>query len=353
MHDPTKDNYKEPKTIEEILTELGITKEIYYKNLAISHDNRFQIHYKRSPAACFVNNYFEEGLCAWEANIDIQPVLDYHRAVSYMCAYISKSEDESTEAMKQAAKEALESNASLREKMKSISRAYRTHREMSIQEAVSIVLPEIWLRKTSPGVVFANSNLPENRYRVCKSQEEISKMDLDDTNVFKKNMLDRYLDRPNARYAKGRYAALDHLCFSEFLANYTLESKNKDDENDYQPEILDELNQSEAIDQHLPASFPLMSNNKERLKLRKTKCVLRYHVPSKEKKPEHYAHHLLFMFFPFRNENELKDESGTYTEKLFLPEVLEEINKNKEHFEPFGDVVDEANFFSVDRRKHP
>jgi len=69
-----------------------------------------------------------------------------------MCAYISKSEDESTEAMKQAAKEALDSNQSLREKMKSISRAYRTHREMSIQEAVSIFLPEIWLRKTSPGL---------------------------------------------------------------------------------------------------------------------------------------------------------------------------------------------------------
>ena len=240
VHDPSKDNYKELKSIEEMLTELGITKEIYYKNLAISPDKGFQIHYKRSTAACFVNNYFEEGLRSWEANIDIQPVLDYHRAVSYMCAYISKSEDESTEAMKQAAKEALESNATLREKMKSISRAYRTHREMSIQEAVSIVLPEIWLRKTSPGVAFANSNLPENRYRVCKSHEEISNMDPNDKNVFKKNMLDRYIDRPNARYMNGRYAALDRLCFAEFLANYSLEFKNKEEENDYQPEVLEE-----------------------------------------------------------------------------------------------------------------
>ncbi|XP_066935952.1 uncharacterized protein [Clytia hemisphaerica] len=342
VHDPSKDNYKEPNSIEEILTELGITKETYYKNLAISPDKGFQIHYKRSPAACFVNNYFEEGLRAWEANMDLQPVLDYHRAVSYMCAYISKSEDESTEAMKQAAKEALESNASLREKMKSISRAYRTHREMSLQEAVSIVLPEVWLRKTSPGVTFANSNLPENRYRVCKSQGEISIMDADDRNVFKRNMLDWYLDRPDARHMNGRFAAVNHLCFAEFLANYILESKKVEEENDYQPEILEELDPSVVMDRRLPASFPLMSNKKERLKLRKTKSVLRYHVPSKEKKPEHYAHHLLFMFFPFRNENELKGQSGTYTEKLLLPEVLEEINRNKELFEPFGDMVDEA-----------
>ena len=184
--DPLKDNYKEPKTIDQILNELGIPKDVYYENLAISTDTGFQIHYKRSPAACFINNYFEAGLLAWRANLDIQPVMDYHKAVSYMCAYISKSEDQTTEAMKQAAKEAMNSNQTLREKMKSVSRAYRTSREMSIQEAVAIILPEIWLRKTSPGVIFANSNLPENRYRVCKSQEEILTMDDDDTNVFKK-----------------------------------------------------------------------------------------------------------------------------------------------------------------------
>ena len=89
-----------------------------------------------------------------------------------MCAYISKSEDESTEAMKQAAKEAFEGGKTMQERMKLISKAYRTHREMSVQEAVSIVLPEIWLRKTSPTVTFANSNLPENRYRVCKTEKK-------------------------------------------------------------------------------------------------------------------------------------------------------------------------------------
>ncbi|XP_066927184.1 uncharacterized protein [Clytia hemisphaerica] len=340
--DPLKDNYKEPKSIDEILNELGIPKDVYYKNLAISTDTGFQIHYKRSPAACFINNYFEEGLLAWRGNLDIQPVMDYHKAVSYMCAYISKSEDQTTEAMKQAAKEAMNSNHTLREKMKSVSRAYRTSREMSIQEAVAIILPEIWLRKTSPGVIFANSNLPENRYRVCKSEEEILNMDDDDTNVFKKNMLDRYIDRPNRAFKNGRYAAMDALCYAQFLSNYYLEPKKKEIENDYQPEILDELDPAEAADLALPNSVPLMSS-KERLKLRKNKSVLRYHVPSKEKKPEHHAHHLLFMFYPFRNEEELKNTpSGSFTEKLFSPEVIEIVNRNKAIFEPYADAVDGA-----------
>ena len=53
------------------------------------------------PNSCFVNNYFEEGLTAWQANIDLQPVFNYYKAVTYMCAYFSKSEDEVSEAMKQ------------------------------------------------------------------------------------------------------------------------------------------------------------------------------------------------------------------------------------------------------------
>ena len=137
-----------------------------------------------------------------------------------MCAYLSKSEDESSDAMKLAASEALESSKTLFEKMKSISNAYRTHREMSVQEAVSIVMPEIWLRKTSPAVMFANSNLPDKRYRICRSEEEIVNMPSDSTDIFKKNMLDRYMDRPNRTFKNGKYRMLDAICFAEFLPNY-------------------------------------------------------------------------------------------------------------------------------------
>ena len=66
---------------------------------------------------------------AWKANIDIQPVFNHYKAVTYMCAYFSKAEDETSEAMKQAAKEALSGNKSPYDKMKAIARAYATKRE--------------------------------------------------------------------------------------------------------------------------------------------------------------------------------------------------------------------------------
>ena len=77
------------------------------------------------------------------------------------------------EAMKQAAKEYRDMNKNNFEEMKSISQAYASKREVSVQEAVYHVMPELWLRKTFPKVSFANSNLPECRYRKCKSKEDI------------------------------------------------------------------------------------------------------------------------------------------------------------------------------------
>jgi len=43
-------------------------------------------------------------------------------------------------------------------------------------------------------------------------------------------------------------------------------------------------------------------SSKETLSWRKEKCVLRHHVPSRDKNPEGSAHHLLLMFYPFRKE---------------------------------------------------
>ena len=223
LYSQTENVYQSDKPINAILQELQISEDQYYKDLSISSDSAFQIHFKRDRKSCFINNYFEDGLMAWEGNLDIQPVLDYYKAVSYTCAYLSKSEDESSQAMKQEAREAYESGKPVCERMKSVARAYRTHRKMSIQEAVTIALPELWLRKTCPTVVFANSNLPEKRYRICRSEAEILNIPANSKDLLKRNMLDRYIDRPNKIFRQGKYQLLDDMCYEEFISNYSLE----------------------------------------------------------------------------------------------------------------------------------
>ena len=111
--------------------------------MLISSDNDFLIHFRRPPNYCFINNYFDEGLLAWNANLDIQPVINHYKADTSMCTYLSKSDDETSEAMKQDAEDACNMNKNNFEQMKSIARAYATRRECSVQEAVYHVMPEL------------------------------------------------------------------------------------------------------------------------------------------------------------------------------------------------------------------
>ena len=93
-----------------------------------------------------------------------------------MCAYFSKAKDDTSEAMKPAAREALAGNKFDYEKMKAIARAYDTKRECSVQEAVYLVMPELWLHKIFPAVIFLNSNTPEKHYKIFKKKNEIDEL---------------------------------------------------------------------------------------------------------------------------------------------------------------------------------
>ena len=78
---------------------------------------------------------------------------------------------------------------------------------------------------------------------------------------------------------------------------------------------------------------------------RKVEFALRYHVPNKYKDLEAYANHFLFMFYPFRNEEQLKTgEPFSYSAKLLETQVINIINEKKSLVEPFSDMVDEAFF---------
>ena len=63
--DPTKDNFTQPLSIQEILDELEISKDDYYKGLSVSKNDDSELHLKRLPNSCFVNNYFDVGLKSW------------------------------------------------------------------------------------------------------------------------------------------------------------------------------------------------------------------------------------------------------------------------------------------------
>ena len=223
---------------------------------------------------------------AWEANIDIQPVFNHYKAVAYMCAYLSKSEDECSLAMTQAVRDAFERELDNHEQMRSVANAYLNKRECCTQEYVYHVLPGQWLRRTFPGVIFANSNLPEKRFRIFLSENEVMDLPEDSKDIFKRKMIDRYIDRPNVASRGGKYSILDSFCYAEFLRFYYVASNTTSNENDYQPEELSNelIENIHNIDHIYPKVIPLMSS-KEKLKCRKVPYVLQFYVPNRLTQP--------------------------------------------------------------------
>ena len=64
-----------------------------------------------------------------------------------------------------------------------------------VREAVCHVLPELHLRKRFQGVCFANSN--------SKSETELNMSPGHSTDVFKRNNVDCYINRPNTFFVMG------------------------------------------------------------------------------------------------------------------------------------------------------
>ena len=198
--------------------------------LSVSSDTDFELHLKRSVNSCFKNNYFEAGIKGFHANVDLQPVFNHYKCITNVCSYFSKDETECSEAIMKAAKEAKTNNLDVRRSLRKVGAAFLSCREVSAQESVYRCMPELWLRKTFPGVVFVNTGLPQERLQVAKCQEELEALHDESTDIFKSNIIERYSDRPDIP---------DNICLAQFAAYYYKDYKaNPDETNDVQPVVL-------------------------------------------------------------------------------------------------------------------
>lgn len=86
-------NESEQLTLEDILRTCNVTYAQYKDSLAaITKKNT--IYHKRDIDDGWVNNYNPTLLRAWNANMDIQYVMDPYSCVAYILSYISKAEAE-------------------------------------------------------------------------------------------------------------------------------------------------------------------------------------------------------------------------------------------------------------------
>ena len=105
-----KETYNPNRTIEDILHSFDITENDYCEALSTAAGTDYELHLKRPPNSCFINNYSPSVLTAWQGNMDLQPVFNHHKCVTYLCSNMSKGETQCSEAIRTASFEAKKSN---------------------------------------------------------------------------------------------------------------------------------------------------------------------------------------------------------------------------------------------------
>ena len=124
-------------TLQEVLDRAHVTLQDYTKSLSISKCGQSVI-LKRKPSEQSVNYYSPAMLKAWEANMDIQYVINAYACVMCIASYVLKAEKGMGELLKQAAREMDQGNT--RQQLNKLGSVFLTNREVSAQEAVYRVL---------------------------------------------------------------------------------------------------------------------------------------------------------------------------------------------------------------------
>lgn len=159
--------------LQDILTACNIQEETYVKCLKKLETSPKVLHH-RQPKDLNINNYNPTILKAWQANMDLQYVTDVYSCIMYIVSYITKDERELSDILRQASKDANDSN--IQQQLQHLGNVFLNHREVTAQEAIYRALP-LPLRRTSRTVIFVPTDLPEDRVKIVKPSNVLEQMD--------------------------------------------------------------------------------------------------------------------------------------------------------------------------------
>ena len=266
-------------SLDDLLEKAEVSETEYTQALEVSSKGNVVV-LRREPNECSVNNYNPSVMLAWQANMDIQFVLNAYACVMYVASYIMKTERSMGELLKRVATEARTDE--LKVQLRKVGSAFLTHRELSAQEAAYRLL-SIPMKQLSRSVVFVNTNPKNERIAVLKSNESLSQLDDSDTNVFQKSLIDRYQHRPRE---------LQSMCLAEFAAKYVVKYERDDGECDALP-----ASESDTTSTQITLTDGFGRMNKCRVE-----AVIRFRKYNKESEPSNWYRAKLMLYYPWYNE---------------------------------------------------
>ena len=112
---------------------------------------------QRDVDEIFVNNFNPEWLINWNANLDIQPVMDFFAVITYVTDCWAKPDKGITPYLKEAA-ENLKDEPDQKKRCQQMANTFMTYRQMGEAEAYYKILSNLTLKYSSVDTVFIPSD---------------------------------------------------------------------------------------------------------------------------------------------------------------------------------------------------
>ena len=180
--------------------------------------------------------------------MDIQVVLDFFAVITYVTDYYSKDDTGTMEVIKAALEQSDAKN--VKDKMKIVSNAFLTHRQMGEAEAVYKLLPAMNLKRSNVACQWVSLGTKEERSSRWK---QATKNEVESGRPLTKllgheglwyeqqDMWSKYLRRP--------LESLGEMCFAQFAKMYRSYSKVKseEDSDEIEKDVYDQVDDVHAF----------------------------------------------------------------------------------------------------------
>ena len=322
-------------SLDQLLKLANVSKVDYEEALKLFR-GKANITYKRRPNEMFISPYNTVIMANLKANMNIQYITSAYAVLAYLTSYLCKPEHTLGELMRKAVKEVNE--AGVGNKLRAIGNVFITAREVSFQESTYHLLSHPF-RRSNVDVQYIATGPKKQRTRVLKPRAVLETMDDDDTDVFAVGPIEKYENRPDV---------LEEMCLADFITNYRHKSTTDADsveentiEGYFKPVAgytNDDNDDNGILIDKAPCVIKL-KNDLGEMKKRIRPCVPRTHKVSKDSSPEEYYMKLLQLYWPWRDEIDLKHSDGTYTSKF--NEVKDVIDDTISRFERYDKITEE------------
>ena len=309
-------------SFEEVLNAANISQDELENSLATC-TNRQTIYYKRRIEEQWINNYNPHLIRAWNGNMDIQYVMDPYSCVMYIVSYISKSEREMGDLLRNAQREASEGNDEAISQLRKLGSLYLHHREISVMGSIYFIcgLP---LQKSTRKVIFVQTD--KDSHKISKPLNMLENSSNDCDNPWQTTQIDKYIARPNNTY-------FNNMCMAKFFSQFHYTPTDGDKDNDIDDDSEDTDEDADNVDGQ--PTYHILQNNKGKVKKRKKKdAIIRYYRISIKKDRERYFMNMLRLYLPHRTENLKPTSYRTFESYYQHGHII--INKEKV---PVKDIV--------------